>query len=518
MPGQQIKQLREIADLDNALALAETEFRENPDNVWTGRNLSWVLVDILKENTSANRIDTFLNVLSKLKAIGLPANDTVLYDAVCWRVGQMAMSLSTSEEHLLKAYDLFRAIVDIPFQRPSKAFSYLFVAMHKCLKARKVYTEFAEWWDFRHFLPEDHAWILKDSGRTIMSIAEQAYLHYSKCLFVAYPLNPKEARELDHLRDIDKIRDFQSFLKRVAEEYPRNDFIPYLIARMHADLGERELALSSIRNSAKGERNRIWIWKLLAECSIDDTDLSFAFLCRSLSIDTAESNKKNCRVMLAEALRDRGLYDEARTEVDIAVQAAKHEQRFTGTRLKGLMAEEWYAKAKNLGSNDRLYRDHLFRADDYLDGDNGKHSVLVEFVNSRRKILHFITRDGNSGYLKYGRLASTVCIGDILAVRFRGGVKAGLNHALSIGKGSNDRSDTAFFMPVRGSLHIDTKSSYGRIGDVWVHQSIIRGAHLTHGMNVEGTAIKFFNPTRGEFGWKALSLSLAPSSRKRKKS
>jgi len=46
----------------------------------------------------------------------------------------------------------------------------------------------------------------------------------------------------------------------------------------------------------------------------------------------------------------------------------------------------------------------------------------------------------------------------------------------------------------------------------------MRYVDLTHGMNVKGTAIKFFNPTKGEFGWKALSLSLAPTSRKRKKS
>jgi hypothetical protein len=201
------------------------------------------------------------------------------------------------------------------------------------------------------------------------------------------------------------------------------------------------------------------------------------------------------------------MFDEARTEVDLAVQEAQKNRRFLGKRLRALISEEWYPKAKYLGSNESLYRKHLFRADQFLDGDLGIDRVLVEFVNSKRKMLHFISMDGRAGFLQYGRLTPKVSIGDILEIRFKGALQSGLNHAVFIRPVTTDLKNNTFFKHIHGTLRFDSRSTYGKIGDVSVHPSLIRGFHLADGMQVEGIAIRYHHKVKGEIGWKAHVLS-----------
>jgi hypothetical protein len=54
--------------------------------------------------------------------------------------------------------------------------------MHKGMKESHRYIEFADWWDFKNFRPEDFQKEKMPNGKEVMAIAEQAYIAYAKHL------------------------------------------------------------------------------------------------------------------------------------------------------------------------------------------------------------------------------------------------------------------------------------------------------------------------------------------------
>ena len=65
MPAKEIKELRQAGKLEEAYAMAEAEMQLEPENIWTKRNISWVIYSQL--DASANNLHFFLDKLEELK-------------------------------------------------------------------------------------------------------------------------------------------------------------------------------------------------------------------------------------------------------------------------------------------------------------------------------------------------------------------------------------------------------------------------------------------------------------------
>lgn len=501
MPANEIKRLRESGDLKGALDIALAEYNEEPDNRWTRLNLAWVLIDLLKLFASVESFENFKVALKKVLALKLPTDDISIYDSICWRIGILALKLSKSKEHMYKSLELFQCIKGISFARPSKSYSFLFASMHKCLKESSIYIEFADWWDFKHFLPENHKKKTFDSGQTILSIAEQAYINYYKHLTNPVPKN--EDFSLDTL----KLKSFRSRLIKLHKSNPEHESIPYMVAKCHFLLGDKNRSIKMILPYAKRDRKNIWIWKLLAQCKEEDETLSISFLCRALALDSPEVHKRNCRMMLVEKLCKREMYDEARTELEHLMESDIERRNGLSKNVKELLLETWYPKAKSLGTNDKLYKEYIYHAEDFLDGELGKHTVVVEFVNRKRKILHFVAPGPIAGFLKYGIFIESVSIGDVIDIRFKGGMKNGLNQALSIALTQEKSTVRGLFRSMRGILKRQTGILDGRIGNILIKEKMIRMHHLSEGMKLDVKAVRYFDRKKECFGWKAFVLN-----------
>jgi hypothetical protein len=134
-------------------------------------------------------------------------------------------------------------------------------------------------------------------------------------------------------------------------------------------------------------------------------------------------------------------------------------------------------------------------------------SVIVEFVNSDKKILNFIASERKYGFFKYDRFLNNVKIGDTLSVRFQDGQKDGLYHILTLEKIDDKEQKQLFTKAVLGSIKISEGKPFGFIDDIYVHPSFIAKYNLVNGDFIGVDAIKSFNKEKMAWTWKIFHCS-----------
>lgn len=182
MSFKEIKELRKAGKLDEALKMAIQDIQAEPENIWNKRAIAWVYYDFLKKNAQPESFDSFKENLIKLKELQLPEDEKMVFDNCAWQIGSLVFGLQKAASiDYGKINSIFEIIKDFHFSKPSEAYSFIYKAFHKGYQNWSKYIEFADWWDFDNFRPEDYL-IEEFEGRKIMAIVEQAYIAYSKKL------------------------------------------------------------------------------------------------------------------------------------------------------------------------------------------------------------------------------------------------------------------------------------------------------------------------------------------------
>ncbi|MBK6964930.1 MAG: hypothetical protein IPH20_13580 [Bacteroidales bacterium] len=78
MPTDEIKRLRKEGKLDEAYQMAKAELDAEPENIWSKRNMSWVIYSQLDK--LADDLPQFILKLDELKALELPQEEVMLFD------------------------------------------------------------------------------------------------------------------------------------------------------------------------------------------------------------------------------------------------------------------------------------------------------------------------------------------------------------------------------------------------------------------------------------------------------
>lgn len=497
MPTKEIKELRQSGKLDEALAMAKAELQADPENIWTKRNLSWVHYDFLKQHISPTHYNEFISHLLAIKELALPTEEKMLYDQLGWQIGKMVFGLIKTEPiDIYKCIQLWETVQSFHFSKPGEGYSFLFKAFHKALKEHDIYIKFADWWDFKNFMPNDFVKEHMPNGRDVMAIAEQAYIAYAKHVL------PKQNHPEEVRFDKEKAKNFIPILTEIADKYPNFQYPNYFVAKLHLATGDKDNMLSSLIPFAKKKRNDFWVWDILAEAFSNDLDTVFACYCKALSCHSPEEMLVNLRQKMAKMLISRNLYNEARFEIERLVETRNLHDYKLPNEVKQWQAEEWYKNANQLKSNAALYKAHSQRADELLFRDTPQTPVIVEFVNDDKQILNFITAESKFGFFKYDRFLKKVNIGDTLHVRFQGGCKDGMNQVFTVLKVEDDDLKKQFLRSVEGEVKIAPGKSFGFLGDVYIHPSIVKKMKLFDGMLIKGLAIRSFNPDKKTWGWK----------------
>lgn len=497
MPTKEIKELRQAGKLDEALEMAQTELNASPDNIWAKRNISWVYYEYLKLNIAPENFETFISWLTKIKHLEFSDDEKVLFDQLCWQVGKMAFALlKETPFDAQKGMRLFEIAKSFHFSKPSEGYSFLFKAFHKILKETSKYIEFADWWGLQNFMPNDFE-KEKFNDVEVMAIVEQAYINYAKNLL---PQNPFD----NILYDKEKALNFIPIIADLAEAHPEYQYPAYFHAKLLLAVGDKDNMLEALLPFAKKKRNDFWVWEILAQAFTNEPDKVFACYCKALSCRSPEEMLVNLRQKMAKILISKKMFREAKTEIELLVKTKNSKKSKIPNEVLVWQSQDWYINTGSQKSNIEFYKNYLGQAEGILFSDILEETVVVEFVNSDRKMLNFIASESKYGFFKYDRFLRNVKIGDVLKVRFQSGANEGKYQIYTAAITNDEEFKKQFIKEVEGTVKITDGKSFGFINNIFIHPSMVNKMKLTNGQELKATAIKSYNKEKKVWGWKLL--------------
>ncbi len=498
MSFKEVKELRQSGKLEEALAMAQEDLEADPKDSWNKRSISWVYYDYLKKDENSVDYQSFKKHLIAIRDLDFDEEDRMIFDASAWQIGKLIFALireGQMEEY--KILELVKITKDFHFTKPSESYSFIFKAFHKTLKDilnPLVYLDFADWWDFDNFRAEDFTEDKLDNGKKIMSIAEQAYIAYSKKLLEVNPL-PKT-----------KIEDFLPALDYIIENYPDYKYTTYYKAKLLIALGDDDDVLSAFLPFAKQKRNDFWVWELMANIFKDDNEKQLACYAKGASLNTPEDFLVKFRQNFAEVLVENEFYDEAKTELKIAVTTRRENEWKIPNEIKKLAHVEWFENAQEKESNKGFYQKYIPLAEEILYRDIPEEVVVVEYVNRNKKILNFIKNKEKTGFFKYSEHLKQPEIGDVLKVRLKAVGNDGFFHVLSL-KAADKGTEIEAVKDIEGSFKEIPNKNFGFIDDVFVSPQLVQKEGLEDGQKITGKAMLSYDKSKEKWGWKVFEIS-----------
>ena len=502
MSFKETNELRKAGKLDEALEMANQALEAEPDNIWNKRAAAWVYYDYLKKYSQPDSFDAFKGNLIKIKDLQLPEDEKMVFDRAAFKIGKLVFAINKSEQvDHRKINDLFEVIKEFHFTKPSEAYSFIYKAFHKGYQNWSKYLEFADWWNFENFRPEDY---LKEEfkDKKIMSIAEQAYIAYSKKLLGGDAVDPLGQQGAV---DKEKIKTFLPQLDKIIDEHPEYQYPPYFKAKLLLALGDDENILTSFLPFAKQKRNDFWVWQVMAEIFPDDKEIQFACYCKALSLRTPEDFLVKLRQTFVGMLVERQMYNEAKTEIQKVISTREKEGWKLPNQITQWIEQDWYKSATSKENNKDLYSQHVKKAEEILFQDIPEEIIAVEFVNENKNILNFVKNKQEFGFFNYSGHLEKPKIGDLLKVRLNGDGKDGFYKILSAKKADSNLTSEAI-RAYEGTLKVISPQNFGFADDVFIEPKLVQENNLTNGQTLTGKAILSFNKKKNEWGWKAIEI------------
>lgn len=503
MSFKEIKELRQAGKLDEALQMANEALESDPENIWNKRAAAWVYYDFLKKTAQPESFEAFKENLIKIKDLQLPEDEKMVFDNCAWQIGRLVFGLQKTDPiDYGKINALFEIIREFYFTKPSEAYSFIYKAFHKNYKNWPNYLTFADWWNFDNLRSEDY---LKEEfqGKKKMSIAEQAYIAYSKKLLEGEPL---DSFGKQRVIDKEKIQSFLPKLDALIEKHPDYQYPPYFKAKLLLASGNDENVLSAFLPFAKQKRNDFWVWELLAEIFADDKEIQFVCYCKALSLKTPEDFLVKLRQTFSEMLIEKRMYSEAKAEIQKVIETREKHEYKVPNQIVQWTEQEWYKSSTAKKDNQDLYLGHIKQAEEILFQDIPEEVIAVEFVNENKGMLNFVKNKEKFGFFNYSGKLTKPQIGDVLRVRFNGDGQDGFYKILSAKKADFNESSDAI-KNFEGTIKVISPQSFGFIEDIFVEPKIIEEAKLTNRQQVKGRAILSFNKKKKQWGWKAIEIS-----------
>ena len=510
MSFKEVTALRKSDKLKEAYEMAKDDLHLDPTNIWSKRAMAWVLYAFLKENSTVENYDSFINYFNEFIALELPGDEDVVFSSVGFQIGSIVFALAKHQENteskIISLYERTK-LFEIPVQ--TDAYSFVFKAFHKGLKGSVHYLDFVDWWGLNNFREDDYN-MDEINGKQIMSVVEQAYIAYSKRLLLTKPvlfagiLATPIGGEI--VLDVNRINVFLPFLETIVNTHPEYQYPLYFKAKLMLAIGAKENLLKVFIPFAKTKRNDFWVWDVMSEIFEDTDENKLACLCKALSLKAKDDFLIKVRTHIIPLLLAKEMYAEAKFELDRVIEQRLKNKWKVQPNLTALQESDWYKNASTLINNKALYKSYKNIAEQILYSDLPEETIVIEYVNSEKKIINFIKDKNKSGFFKYSGLQIQPKLGEVYKARLEGKEGESFYKLYTLVK-MNDGYDCKALRPFSGNLTVLQASSIGFVDSVFVGTDLIKKHQLKNNQNVAGKAILSFNKKKNEWGWKALFIT-----------
>jgi hypothetical protein len=549
MSFKEVKELRQKGNLDEALSIAERDLAADAENIWNKRSIAWVYYSILKENTSADNIDQFIDVLKKIRDLALPTDENMFFDNLAFVIGKYVFLVNyameekqTDDLRRFKSYvvdinlkNLFDIIVNFSFTKPSAAYSFVFKAFHSCFKESLNYVELVEWFDMENFMPEDFRSQVYNDNK-IMSLVEQVLIAYSKSQLLGLSLINNGSKDIvkttqsehkphikEYLSEItelqeaavklaelnrDRIPGFIQKMDTILADHPEYQYPHYFKAKLLLALGENEKTLSSIRVFAKRNQQAFWVWDFLSEIHKDDDGKVLSCLSRALTCSAPEKMLVSVKEKLLGLLIKEKLFGQAKWELDDLIRIRNAQKWNVSKTLSEMLQMDWYKSAEYTTSNQAFYEKHKHIAEELLFDDTNWSLAVIDSVNKSKRIAHFIVDKEVDGLIKFDKGKVIYKEGDFVEVKLETRKsRNGEDYYVPQLVRSTVRVNEKLMKKISGVPRIIEARKIAFVEDAIILPYLFDTVDWNKVDNLNVSAIINYNRTKSEWGWKVYEVN-----------
>ena len=495
MAFKDVMSLRKSGKEEEAYNMAVADYNLDQNDTWAKRALSWCIYDGLKSSATFEQRGIFFSKLTELKDLEIPVSEEMLWGKIAWPINAFIRDCSKTQNVGTEIFTkLFEIIRVFPFAKPSLEYSVLLNAFLSAKEWDGI-IEFCDWWGFENFRKEDFECEELPNGKKMpISLAESAHLVYAKALIAR--------------KDKDAIAAFIPKLQQLAEQHPKMQYPNYYVGKLLLASGsDKKDAVSALLPFVRKKQSDFWVWQLLAEAFMDDDEKYMACLLRAVNCHVQEQFLVRVYLILADALRQRGYYADARFYLDKYCQIKAETQTNVSREAGSMLNEAWYAEAA--GQKPSFELDYMSITNELLFADIPETDAVASFVNKDKKVVNVVYGKGKEGFFKYDRFIKKLNNGDSLKIRIQEVSADGFMKVYSA-RVSDNPVNSDFCKSVTGSVTTNRlmtayflqtdKESY------FIPPTIASKMRLVIGEPISAIVLYSYNKKREQWGWSCVKV------------
>ena len=367
---------------------------------------------------------------------------------------------------------------------------------------------FIEWWNFDLFREEDLTPFRANGGNTIPSLRERAYLTYAKLLIEGLREDAPARGKITKFSE-----SFLPLLDATLPELPRNVWLPYARMRLLIQLGHGDEVEAELISIIRSRANEFWAWAALAEVYRGDDDgNALGCYCKSLLLPAQGELAIHVRENLSLLLIKYELYNEAKSELDMIIEARAKKHWKISLQIQEWRRQPWYRTARAPMTNKSFYIRNAPKADMLLWNDIPDSIAVVTHVDMNKGAFYYAVNKRIGGKHLMKGAAARVKIGDILALKLREMETAGnVWYKVAGLRLETEKLPEEITQWVDEYVQIPRGRDFGFLkpSNIYVAPDIVNHYGLFDGQRVQGVALLSFNKQKNDWTWKLLTVEQA---------
>ena len=472
-----------------AYEMAKADLNAFPQNIWAQRKMGWALYYSLKSDIENKDNAAFYDHIEELTNLNLltVSADSFMFENVLWKLAEYIKSISI--DNIQEIDKLFFLFSKYTFN-PSKGYSHL---LKSCLRFETWghLIDFFEWWNLKNLLPEDCEQFELDNKSKIMSLAEQAYIAYSKALL--------------KLNDKEKIREFLPKIEKLMKDYPEMNYPGYFCGKLMLAIGtEKGDTLNAVMPLVRKKRSEFWIWQLLSEIYKEDIETSLACLLRAVHCKTQEKFLGKVRIKIVSIYLSRKDYARAKYHIEQMIQCYMKEGWRLPYEVQNWTRESWMLNGA-VDKSDSI--DYKRITDTILLNGTNKSIAIVTFVDTINKRVAIIYGEKKRAMVKFRNL--NVKEGTLLNIYWVPVQKGGIN-IIKAEPVKDEIINCTYIKRISGSVLKSANNSFAFVKaqniSCFIHPKKVEEYKLKGGEFVTVLAAYTYNKGKEEWSWTCKSV------------
>lgn len=488
-----ITNMCKAGQIQEAYNIAVEDLENEPQNVWSHREVGWALYYMIKGDADAGNYDELVEHFNKLKSLELLTieQDNLIFDNVLFAIGKYIKNNIFLNDPVASSRlsAIFSLLKDYTFN-PSKGYSYLLQNHLKFVDFWNEIVDFFEWWNLDNLTNEDYVPYVTERGNRMMTLAERAFIANSKALL--------------KLKDLGRIEEFLPKLDKLMNDHPEMTYPGYFYGKLLLSLGDNEEeALKVVIPFARKKSTEFWVWQLLSDVFAHDQEKRLACLLRAVNCRTQETFLGKVRIKLADYYVRNKQYDKARFHIDKVTRCYVEQGWKLPNEIEYWMHEPWLNTTTPNG-------------DAGMDYKTITDAILCEGTEEAIAIVTYFDPNSKRVSMIYGwqkrlsqKLRTKVGPGAVLKINYI--LEAdGKPKVLNAVRGTFS-NDLQYAKVVQGTIskRDDKPFAFLKTGtkDYFIPPATVQKYHVTNGDTVKALAVYDYEKRKETWNWICISIN-----------